>query len=234
MRTNHQKKTRAKIQAVKKKLRRNDPTALWRFIDQVCMLNGKTEIPYFNDNGRYLFTQEEISGGWKDFCEALYAEPDPEVNPLYGKKRGTSHGCTYVAQGQSHSLEITPEVVRNLRAKLVNGKSPGPLGKLPAELLKYGAGWSRDDRGRESALDHCISELFQFVYQHAAAPQYWRDGVLVQLFKRAGCRGRPGNYRSIALFNVLGKLYSKLWADQATSYLCKPGHALLRTNQGGF
>ena len=49
--------------------------------------------------------------------------------------------------------------------------------------------------------------LFDLVWDNQFTPTYWREGLIVSLFKK-GDREDPGNYRGITLLDVVGKLYS--------------------------
>ena len=49
--------------------------------------------------------------------------------------------------------------------------------------------------------------VFNLVWDNRFAPTYWREDLIVSLFKK-GDRENSGNYGDIALVNVVGKLYS--------------------------
>ena len=51
--------------------------------------------------------------------------------------------------------------------------------------------------------------LFNLVWDNECAPSCWREGLIGSLFKK-GDREDPSNYRGITLFNVVGKLYSRV------------------------
>ena len=75
------------------------------------------------------------------------------------------------------------EIARCVR-KLNNNKTGGSDG-LVGELLKYGG----------SGMIHL---LFEVVWSEELVPPKWREGLIVNLFKK-GDREDPGNYRGITL-----------------------------------
>ena len=66
---------------------------------------------------------------------------------------------------------------------------------IVGELIKYGC----------KPMCEMLLALFNLVWDNEYAPSYWREGLIVSLFKK-GDREDPGNYRGITLLNVVGKL----------------------------
>ena len=60
--------------------------------------------------------------------------------------------------------------------------------------------------------------LFNLAWDSEYAPSYWREGLIVSLFKK-GDRDDPGNYRGITLLNVVGKLYSRVINNHLLKHL---------------
>ena len=73
--------------------------------------------------------------------------------------------------------------------------------------------------------------LFNLVWDGEYSPSYWREGLIVSLFKN-GDREDPGNYRGITLLNVVGKLYSRVINNRLLKHLGL--NHLLHEGQGGF
>ena len=73
--------------------------------------------------------------------------------------------------------------------------------------------------------------LFNLVWDSEFVPRYWRDGLMVSLFKK-GDREDPCNYRGITLLNLVGKLYSRIINNRLLKYL-ESNHKL-HEGQGGF
>ena len=65
------------------------------------------------------------------------------------------------------------------------------------ELLKYGG----------SGMVCLLEQLFSVVWHEETVPGQWREGLIVNLFKK-GDREDPGNYRGITLLSVVGKVFS--------------------------
>ena len=53
-----------------------------------------------------------------------------------------------------------------------------------------------------------LEQLFSVIWREQAVPRQWREGLIVNLFKK-GDREDPGNYRGITLLSVVGKCFVK-------------------------
>ena len=73
--------------------------------------------------------------------------------------------------------------------------------------------------------------LFNLVWDNDFAPTYWREGLMVRLFKKRD-REDPSIYRGITLLNVVGKLYRRLINNHLLKYL--ESKDKLHEGQGGF
>ena len=60
------------------------------------------------------------------------------------------------------------------------------------ELLKYGS----------SGMVCLLEQLFSVVWRAELVPRQWREGLIVNLFKK-GDKEDPGNYRGITLLSVV-------------------------------
>ena len=89
------------------------------------------------------------------------------------------------------------EIVKCIR-KVKNNKTGGIDG-LVGELLKYGG----------SGMVCLLEQLFSVVWHEETVPRQWREGLIVNLFKK-GDREDPGNYRGITLLSVVGKVFCKV------------------------
>ena len=115
---------------------------------------------------------------------------------------------------------ITLAEVSHVVKAIKNNKSAGSDG-IVGELIKYGG----------KAMCEMLLALFNLVWDSEYAPSYWREGLIVSLFKK-GDREDPGNYRGITLLNVVGKLYSRVINNRLLKHL-ELNH-LLHEGQGGF
>ena len=62
-------------------------------------------------------------------------------------------------------------------------------------------------------------------------PRQWKEGLIVNLFKK-GYREQPGNYRGITLLSVVGKVFCKILNNRMVQHLDKGG--VLHEGQAGF
>ena len=111
------------------------------------------------------------------------------------------------------------EIAKCLK-KLKNNKTGGTDG-LVGELLKYGG----------SGMVCLLEQLFSVVWHEEAVPRQWREGLIVNLFKK-GDREDPGNYRGITLLSVVGKVFCKVLNNRLVQCLDKEG--VLHEGQAGF
>ena len=56
------------------------------------------------------------------------------------------------------------------------------------------------------------------VWSEELVPPKWREGLIVNLFKK-GNREDPGNYRGITLLSVVGKVFCKIVNDRLVRHL---------------
>ncbi|CAB1097417.1 unnamed protein product [Ectocarpus sp. CCAP 1310/34] len=78
--------------------------------------------------------------------------------------------------------------------------------------------------------------LYNWVWKNEYTPSRWREGVVVNLFKK-GDNTDPGNYRGITLLNTVGKVFCKLLNDRIVGVLEKEhsiseGQAGIRKKRG--
>ena len=92
------------------------------------------------------------------------------------------HRCSVEHDDPVLDREIELQEIARCVRKLKNNKTGGSDG-LVGELLKYGG-------------------------SGMIVPPKWREGLIVNLFKK-GDREDPGNYRGITLLSVVGKVFVK-------------------------
>ena len=64
--------------------------------------------------------------------------------------------------------------------------------------------------------------LYNWIWKNEYTPKMWRDGVVVNSFKK-GEKADPGNYRGITLLSTIstvGKSFSKILNDRTGSEGC--------------
>ena len=103
-----------------------------------------------------------------------------------------------VCEDEYLDREIQKGEIEKYLPKLKNNKTGGSDG-LVGELLKYGGAGMVDMR----------CQLFRVVWCEESVPRQWREGLIVNLFKK-GDKEDPGNYRGITLYSVVGKVFCKV------------------------
>ena len=54
-----------------------------------------------------------------------------------------------------------------------------------------------------------LEQLFSVIWQEEIVPRQWKEGLIVNIFKK-GDREDPANYRGITLLSVVGKVFYKI------------------------
>ena len=90
-----------------------------------------------------------------------------------------------------------------------NNKTGGSDG-LVGELLKYGG----------SGMVELLKQLFTVIWREEIVPPQWREGLIVNLFKK-GDKEDPGNYRGITLLSVVWKVFCKVLNNRLVKHLDK-------------
>ena len=111
------------------------------------------------------------------------------------------------------------EIAKCLR-NLKNSKTGGSDG-IVGELLKYGG----------SGMVDLLEQLFPVIWQEEIVPRQWREGLIVNIFKKRD-REDPANYRGITLLSVVGKVSCKILNNRLVQCLDKEG--ALHEGQAGF
>ena len=116
--------------------------------------------------------------------------------------------------------EIERKEILGCIKRIKNNKTGGSDG-LVGELLKYGG----------LGMVYLLEKLFLVIWREETVPKQWREGLIINLFKK-GDREDPGNYRGITLLSVVGKLFCKILNNRLVECLDKEG--LLHEGQAGF
>lgn len=115
---------------------------------------------------------------------------------------------------------IEPAEIFRCIKKLKNNKTGGSDG-LVGELLKYGG----------SGMVDLLQILFSVIWREEIVPPQWREGLIVNLFKK-GDKEDPGNYRGISLLSVVGKVFCKILNNRLVQHLDEG--RVLHEGQAGF
>ena len=65
-----------------------------------------------------------------------------------------------------------------------------------------------------------LEQLFSVKWQEEIVPRQWREGLIVNIFKK-GDREDPANYRGITLLSVVGKVFCKILNNRLVQCLDK-------------
>ena len=76
-----------------------------------------------------------------------------------------------------------------------------------------------------------LEQLFSVIWQEEIVPRQWREGFIVNIFKK-GDREDPANYRGVTLLSVVGKVFCKILNNRLVQCLDKEG--VLHEGQAGF
>ncbi|CAB1098295.1 unnamed protein product [Ectocarpus sp. CCAP 1310/34] len=116
--------------------------------------------------------------------------------------------------------EFTEDEVEACVNKLKCHKAAGADG-IVNEFMKFGG----------KGMIQLMVLLYNWVWKNEYTPSRWREGVVVNLFKK-GDKTDPGNYRGITLLNTVGKVFCKLLNDRIVGVLEKE-HSISE-GQAGF
>ena len=153
-------------------------------------------------------TNPEFCTDWQRHVESFVRDCEASVTDANFAAEKAYNGC------------ITFDEVKEVLGVMRNGKAAGTDG-IPNELIKYGG----------DPMVHSLVALFNKVWMAEKNPSSWREGIVVNLFKK-GDREDPGNYRGITLLSCVGKLFCRILSNRLATELEKSGS--LNEGQAGF
>ena len=71
-------------------------------------------------------------------------------------------------------------------------------------------------------MAYLLERLFSVIWAEEFVPKKWREGLIVNLFKK-GDREDPGNYRGKTLLSVVGKVFCKILNNRLAHVLDREG-----------
>ena len=149
----------------------------------------------------------------EEFLRSLFEGSFSEVKgrnlnegDLVGEKDDKEEGFEGPETGEGIDLEadVTESEVQEIIEKLKNNKAEG-VDRIPAEALKNGT----------PLMLTMLTRLFNIVKVTGVAPDCWKVGRVVLLFK-AGERTELGNYRPLTVLPVVCGVYSKVMNRRLT------------------
>jgi len=128
-------------------------------------------------------------------------------------RRELSALCPDVAAGGGMNETIAPEEVESALKRIKKGTSADANG-LRGELIMNGG----------EAFVSYLTRLLRVVWESAIVPTDWQDMPLTPVYKNAGSRSDPGNYRMLCAGSIVGKVYetvllSRLAANGFAEYM---------------
>ena len=121
---------------------------------------------------------------------------------------------------KAYNSPFTFEEIKKGLSEISNGTAEGADG-ISNELMKFGG----------DPMAHSLVVLFNMIWMAEKNPSSWREGLLVNLYKKED-REDPGNYRGITLLSCVGKLFCRILSDRLATELENSG--ALHEGQAGF
>ena len=134
--------------------------------------------------------------------------------------------------GMALNVAVTEQEVNEVLAALRSGCSSGTDG-VPAEFFKCAV--QRDAHGRVAAylLAPHLAQLFDWCFQHGTTPEEWGLALLSMIHK-GGDTADWGNYRPIAVVQVICKMYAMLLSNRLQGWAESQGDTIRKPSQAGF
>ena len=107
--------------------------------------------------------------------------------------------------------EIEKDEIAKCLRNLKDSKT-GCSDGIKSEFLKYG----------ESEMVDLLQQLFSVIWREEIVPRKWREGLIVNIFKKEDCED-PANYRGFTLLSVVGKVFCKILNNRLVQCLDKQG-----------
>jgi hypothetical protein len=130
------------------------------------------------------------------------------------------------------NTSVTEQEVDVVLAALRTGCSSGSDG-VPAEFFKHAV--KRDARGRVQTylMAPYLAQLFDWCFQHSTAPDDWGLALLSMIHK-GGDTADWGNYRPIAVVQVISKMYAMVLSNRLNGWAESQGDTIRKPSQAGF
>jgi hypothetical protein len=174
---------------------------------------------------------------WRDFTAELGKEPhipDPQRGQSDRRGAATRYDDEFARKVQEELREVfvgdgVPELDREITwdevhsgiSMLKAGKAAGLDGVLAEMLQNAGLGCAM-----------ALTQLFNYVWRAGVWPVDWQKAFMVPLYKRAGSRLDPSNYRNLSIMSIVAKLFEKI-LDTRIREWAERMH-VLSDLQGGF
>ena len=190
----------------------------WETINEVTRRkSGKATINELKLNGARITNSTEIAEGFNKF----FAEIGPELSRDL-EEVGTSFDEFVIQASSCFSFQrVTRLHVLSQLNKLCKRKATG-LDSVSARLL----------RECPDLISGSLALIFNQSIDTGIFPDEWMSARITPLFKKAGSRSDPSNYRPISIIPVVAKVFERIIYDQLYHYLNE--NDLLSQHQSGF
>ena len=190
----------------------------WETINEVTRRKSdKAVINELELNGTRITNSTEIAEGFNNF----FAEIGPELSRDI-EEVGTSFDEYILQTSNCFSFQrVTQSHVLSYLNKLCKRKATG-LDSVSARLL----------RECPDLISGSLALIFNQSIDTGIFPDEWKNARITPLFKKAGSRSDPSNYRPISIIPVVAKVFEQIIYDQLYHYLNE--NNLLSRHQSGF
>ena len=127
---------------------------------------------------------------------------------------------------------VTEHEVGVVLRALRTGCSSGTDG-VPAEFFKHAVKRDRSGTLESYLLAPYLAQLFDWCFQHGTAPDDWGVALLTMIHK-GGATTDWGNYRPIAVVQVISKIYAMVLSNRLHAWAEAQGDAVRKPSQAGF
>ena len=190
----------------------------WETINEVTRRKSdKAAVNELELNGVRITNSTEIAEGLNKF----FAEIGPELSRDIEEVDTSFDEFVNQASSCFGFQRVTQLHVLSQLNKLCKRKATG-LDSVSARLLRE--------------CPDLISESLALIFNQSIAtgifPDEWKSARITPLFKKAGSRNDPSNYRPISIIPVVAKVFERIVYDQLYHYLNE--NDLLSQHQSGF
>jgi len=163
------------------------------------------------DDGHLTKNDEEAANTLAEHFQSIFTKEKDGILP-----RGTD-----IRKPADIKVDFSEESVLKKLQGLAEDKSPGPDGIHPLFLKSCAMSLARP-----------LAHIFQKSYDSSQIPSDWRTAHIMPIYKKAGARSDPANYRPVSLTSVVCKLMESIIKDALTHYL--EVNAIISPHQHGF
>ena len=190
---------------------KRDPRMFWRHLKRVSVAQ---QVPSAGD-------PQECT----QFFSGLFNKRDADADPV------PPPGQPIEEPDMVLNVAVSEQEVTEVLAGLRSGCSSGSDG-VPAEFFRCAVQRDADGRVLKYLLAPYLAQLFDWCFQTGATPDDWGLALLSMIHK-GGDTADWGNYRPIAVVQVISKMYAMLLSNRLQGWAESQGDAR-KPSQAGF